>query len=162
MMANRNGPCYMRTIRSDLPILYSPSEQFEIGGAKVLKEGKDVAIMASGYMVHTCLEAVDALEKEGIYATLIDCYSMPMKPEIVSRASAENKGRILTVEDNYGGGIGDEIASIVAADPALNATVRQMTVNKMPKSGKSAEDVLEYVGLGLEDIIREVKAITAV
>jgi transketolase len=151
LMAEHPGSCYMRTLRADLPILYPPSEEFEIGGAKTLRQGKDVVIMAAGYMVHTCLKIAQELS-----ATLIDCYSIPMKPEIV--ADAAKCGRIVTVEDNYGNSLGSEVAAIVAADPKIDAVVKQLFVGKVPKSGKTADDILEYVGLGADDIKREIKA----
>ena len=159
LMAEHPGSCYMRTLRSDLPLLYSPSEQFEIGGAKTLRQGKDIAIMAAGYMVHTCLKIAQELAAAGIDATVIDCYSMPMKPEIVADAAAGNSGKIVTVEDNYGNSLGSEVAETVAADPDIDAVVKQLFVRKVPKSGKTADDILEYVGIGSGDIKREIKAI---
>ena len=159
LMAQHPGSCYMRTLRADLPLLYSPSEVFEIGGAKTLRQGKDIAIMVAGYMVHTCLKIAEELSTAGIDATLIDCYSMPMKPEIVAEAAAANSGKIVTVEDNYGNSLGSEVAAIVAGDPNIDATVKQLFVCKVPKSGKTADDILEYVGLGSDDIKREIKAI---
>ncbi|MDK1031351.1 MAG: transketolase, partial [Planctomycetia bacterium] len=53
-----DGLVYMRTLRSDLPLLYKPDEEFEIGGFKVLAEGADITLVASGYMVHEALAHV--------------------------------------------------------------------------------------------------------
>jgi len=159
LMAQHPGACYMRTLRADLPILYPPTEKFEIGGAKILRQGRDVAIMASGYMVHTCLKIVDQLAADGINASLIDCYSMPMKPQIVAEVAENNSGKIITIEDNYGNGLGSEIASIAAADPAIKAVVKQLFITRVPKSGVSADDIFEYVGIAEKDIMREIKSL---
>ena len=149
LMVDRDGACYMRTIRQDTPLLYSPDETFEIGGAKTLIRGNDVAVMASGYMVHTCKGVVEELRSAGVDASLYDCYSIPIKPEIVIEAARENKGKIITVEDNFGNGLGAEVSSIVSADPSASAVVKQIFVKRMPKSGITAEDVLDFVGMGI-------------
>ena len=149
LMVDRDGACYMRTIRQDTPLLYSPDETFEIGGAKTLIRGNDVAVMASGYMVHACKGVVEELRSAGVDASLYDCYSIPINPEIVIDAARENKGKIITVEDNFGNGLGAEISSIVSADPSASAVVKQIFVKRMPKSGITAEDVLDFVGMGI-------------
>ena len=81
LMANLDGACYQRTLRAETKMLYKPDEQFEVGGFKVLREGKDVTLVAAGYMVHECLAAADQLSKNGRRATVIDAYSMPLKTD---------------------------------------------------------------------------------
>ena len=149
LMADYNGVCYLRTIRQDLPLIYSPEEPFETGGAKLLCEGKDVAVMASGYMVHACRKVIEELSEAGVSASLYDCYSIPINPQIITEAAVNNKGKIVTVEDNYGNGLGSEITSIISADPAINAVVKQLYARRLPKSGITAEDVLDFVGMGI-------------
>lgn len=149
LMADRDGACYMRTIRQDTPLLYSPEESFSIAGAKKLCEGSDVAIMASGYMVHACKAVVEELREAGVYASLYDCYCIPINSKIVADAARENNGKIITVEDNFGNGLGAEIASIISADPSINAVVKQLFVKRIPKSGITTEDVLDFVGMGI-------------
>jgi transketolase C-terminal domain/subunit len=65
MMANLDGACYLRTLRAETKILYKPDDTFEVGGFKVLREGKDLVFVAAGYMVHECLKAADELAKQG-------------------------------------------------------------------------------------------------
>ena len=149
LMVEHKGACYLRTIRQDLPMLYHPEECFEIGGVKRIVEGKDIALLASGFMVHACRRVVEELSEAGVSASLYDCYSFPVNPSLVIDAAANNNGKIVTVEDNYGNGLGAEIASIVSADPLSNAVVKQLFVRRIPKSGITADDVLDYVGIGV-------------
>lgn len=149
LMADIKGICYMRTIRQDLPIIYSPEENFEPGGIKILKEGTDIAILASGYMVHPCRKVVDDLLDAGISASLYDCYSIPINPPAIMEVAIKNQGKIVTVEDNYGNGLGSEIMSIINQDPAINAVVKQLYVKRIPKSGITAEDVFDFAGIGI-------------
>lgn len=149
LMAELPGICYLRTIRMDLPIIYSPEETFEPGGLKTLKEGTDIAIMASGYMVHPCKKVIEDLAEAGISASLYDCYSIPVDEAAVKEAALRNQGKIVTVEDNYGNGLGSEISSVVNQDPSIDAVVKQLHVKRIPKSGISAEDVFDFAGIGI-------------
>jgi len=55
LMANIDGCCYQRALRANVKALYKPEETFEVGGFKVVREGKDLVFVAAGYMVHECL-----------------------------------------------------------------------------------------------------------
>src|SRR5205814_4511373 len=111
LMANIDGCCYQRALRAAVKTLYKPEETFEVGGFKVLREGKDVCFVTAGYMVHECLRAADELAKSGKKATVIDAYSLPMNTQAVLDIAAKSGARIITVEDNYSGGLDAEIAS---------------------------------------------------
>ena len=151
-MANADGMCYMRTHRPDVPIIYDPEETFEFGGFKHLIDGEDLAIVASGYMVHVAKKAVELLEeKAGLSATLIDAYCMPLEADEILRIGDDCRGQILVVEDNYLGGIADEITA-AAARSDLGVMVTSMVVRSIPKSCKTPEETLKLVGLTAQDI----------
>ncbi len=156
LMAEYSGAAYMRTMRPDLPILYDPSEEFEIGGTKVLREGRDVTLIASGYMVHSCLEAAKYLSDAGIEAAVIDAYSMPLRQQDILQAAQMGNGMIVTVEDNYGNSLGAAVATVIAQTSEHIAQVNQLFVDRLPKSGRSGSDVLDFLHLGLNDIVDQV------
>ncbi len=150
LMANHVGMCYMRTHRPDIPLLYSPDTAFEIGGSHVLAEGDALTIVSAGYMVHLCKQAVEALAADGIKCTLVDAYSFPLNGRPILAAAAQTGSRILCVEDNYAGGLGSAVAEIAAGQG--NVRVESMTCGRIPKSAKSPEAIMEYVGLSPKDI----------
>ncbi|MCP4708633.1 MAG: transketolase [Planctomycetes bacterium] len=153
LMANLEGICYMRTHRPDVAFLYDESETFMVGGFKQLAEGCDLLIVASGYMVHVALEALPILkEKKNISAGLIDAYSLPLETDGILKAASEQGGRILVVEDNYVGGVADEIASAVACGGG-DITVNSLYVKKIPKSTRSTGETMKMAGLSAEDIV---------
>lgn len=156
MMANMDGLCYMRTQRPDVAILYDENETFEFGGFKPLACGKDLAIVASGYMVHVAKDALKLLEKQGVSAGLIDVYSLPMKAEELVAKVAGCCGKILVVEDNFIGGFADEIAAAAAKDAKVK--VDSMFVREVPKSAKTPEDILKMVQLQASDIAAKATA----
>ena len=152
LMANVEGMCYMRTHRPDVPFIYDFDEEFTEGGFKHLIDGEDIAIVASGYMVHVAKQAVEMLEETaGLSATLIDAYSIPLDTDEILKIGDDCRGQILVVEDNFAGGIGDEICA-AAATSDLGVTVRTMYVKDMPKSAKTAAEIMEMASLSPKDI----------
>jgi transketolase len=160
-MAAFPSACYLRAVRADLPILYDEDEAFPFGGHKVLRKAGDgsrrVVLVGSGYLVHSCLKAAEALSARGTAVAVVDAYSLPMDASSVL-ALAGPGGIVLTVEDNYAGGIGSELAEAAAATPDGAPQVRALTVRNIPKSGHTAEDVLAYVHLSVDEIVRAVTA----
>lgn len=110
-----DGPVYIRFTRDEMPIFYSEDEEFEIGKGKVLREGKDISIIAIGDLLHEAIKAADELEARGISVELIDMHTLkPLDIELVEKTLAKTK-RIVTVEDhNILNGLGSAVADIVA------------------------------------------------
>jgi transketolase len=156
MMANLDGACYQRTLRAETKVLYKYDEQFEEGGFKVLREGRDACFVAAGYMVHECLKVADELGKSGRKATVIDAYGLPLKNAAqVLSVAARSGGTIVTVEDNYSGGLDAEIA-IAIAESGDDVKLKNIFVNRIPKSGREPQDVLDYLDLGSKAILQAV------
>jgi len=154
LMANLDGLCYMRTHRPDVEFLYGEDETFGFGGFKHLVDGEDLVIVSSGYMVHVCKKALEILESDdvGLSASLIDAYSIPLETDEILRIGDDCRGQILVVEDNYLGGIADEITAAAAASD-LGVMVTTLTVPRIPKSAKTPEETLKLVGLSARDIV---------
>ncbi len=151
LMANLVGCCYLRTLRAETRALYKPGDTFEVGGFKVVREGKDVTFVTAGYMVHECLKAAELLAKNGKQATVIDAYSLPLNTDEVLKIAEKTGGRIITVEDNYTGGLDAEIALAIATTGAA-IKLKNLVVNQIPKSGREPQDVLDYLHLGADAI----------
>ncbi|MFN5957504.1 MAG: transketolase, partial [Planctomyces sp.] len=145
-MAEYEGVCYMRTLRADTEFIYSDQTAFNLGGFEVLSEGRDVLLCASGYMVHEANKALDALDKAGVSATLVDLYSLPFDEDKLLDIANANGGYIVTIEDNYGGGIGSAVADALTAS-GDSFTLRQMFVRRIPKSAKTPEEVLKMCSI---------------
>ncbi len=156
-MAEYEGPCYMRTLRPNLEFLYGDNDTFRLGGHEVLSEGRDLLIVASGYMVHEANKAIEKLDTEGVDATLVDLYSIPFDPEAILDLANDNNGMVITLEDNYGGGFGSAVADVVSAS-GDGFNVQQMHVRRIPKSGRTPEEVMAYCGLSAQDIVRQALA----
>ena len=145
-MAEYEGVCYMRTARPDVEFLYNESVDFELGKFEVLTEGRDLLIISAGYMLHECNKTLDVLDKAGIDASLVDLYSLPFDNEALLDLANANGGNILTVEDNYGGGIGSAIADAVT-ESGDAFTIEQLLVRNIPGSARDEEGILSQCGL---------------
>jgi transketolase len=150
-MADYEGACYMRTARPDVELLYDDSTDFTLGGMEVLTTGRDLLIVSAGFMLHECNKALDALDKAGIDASLIDLYSLPFDADALLDVANSNGGMILTVEDNYGGSLGSAVADAVT-ESGDGFTIEQMHVRRIPKSARTVDEELEYLGLRPGDI----------
>lgn len=152
-MAEHDGACYMRTIRPDVPFLYDETTRFALGGHQVLAEGHDLLLVASGYMVHEAKKALVRLKEQGSEATLVDLYSLPFDGDAIVTLAQEHQGKVLTLEDNYGAGMGSAVADVLSEHGGA-CTLKQMYVRQIPKSGRTPDDVLRYLGLSAEDIVK--------
>jgi transketolase len=157
LMAQHRGMCYMRTHRPDVPFLYDEETRFEPGGLNVLFQGDDLALVTAGYMVHAAQEALGLLAKQGIRATLIDAYCLPINQERLLEALQRAGGNALVVEDNYGGGLGSAVAEIAARQGRLR--VATLLCRCIPKSARTASEMLDYCGVGPSQIADHARAL---
>ncbi len=155
LMTRLRGMCYMRTHRPDVPLIYEPDTPFEPGGFHVLHSGADLALVTAGYMVHVAKEAADLLAQDGINASVVDAYSLPLNAERLTEALRRTGGKALVVEDNYGG-LSGAVAEIAAA--AGNLRVATLGCQRIPRSTLTPADELDYCGVGARQIIEKARA----
>lgn len=156
--AKYHGIVYLRTTRKDTPILYENNEDFPVGGCKVLRESDNdhITIIAAGITLHEALNAYNELRKEGIFARVIDLYSIKPIDQATIHEAAQATKAIITVEDHFAeGGIGEAVRTALGA---IAVPVYSLSVRKMPKSGKP-EELLDYEEISANAIIKQVKEI---
>jgi transketolase len=111
------GPVYLRTVRCDLPPIFGPGREPDLGAATELAEGSDVALLSEGMMAHRCLEAAAILAKEGIRARVLHFGAIkPLDGEAVAKA-ARDCGSLVTVENHSRiGGLGGAVCEFLAEE----------------------------------------------
>ncbi len=147
-----NGPVYLRLGRLAVPVIYNESDySFKIGKGVVIKDGKDVTVIATGLMVHIAAEACDILEKEGIDARLIDIHTIkPIDSALIIKAAQETGAIVTAEEHNIIGGLGSMVASVTAGNQPV--PVRMVGIeDKFGKSGKP-DSLMQMYGLTAEKI----------
>lgn len=158
-IAELDGPVYMRLARLATPVFEGDMiKPFEIGKANVLREGKDVALFATGLMVNEALEASKLLEADGIDAAVINVHTIkPIDAECVTRY-AEKCEKVVTIEEHSViGGLGDAVADVLMGK--VNCKFKKIGVNdQFGQSGKAA-DVLREYGLTADQIAAKIREI---
>lgn len=157
-MADYVGPTYMRFGRLAVPIYNDEATyKFEVGKGIMIKDGKDVTIMATGLMVAEAMEAANALHEQGIDARIINIHTIkPIDRDIIVKAAKET-GKIITVEEHSViGGLGSAVGDVVLEEcpvPVIKLGVKDVFGHSGP-----AKDLLKEYGLCAENIVAVTKA----
>ncbi|MFW5632698.1 MAG: transketolase family protein, partial [Acetivibrio ethanolgignens] len=153
-----DGPVYMRFGRLAVPVINDRADyKFELGKGVVLREGKDVTIVATGLCVNESLQAAELLAAEGIEAKVINIHTIKPLDEELIVAAAKETGRVVTVEEHSViGGLGSAVCDALCASypaPVLKIGVQ----DTFGESGPALELIKKY-GLDRESIAAKVKA----
>lgn len=155
-VAEEKGPFYVRLTRVSLPDIYKEGETFNIGEGKLLREGKDITIIAEGPIVYEALCAAEILAKEGISAEVIDSYSLKPLPEELILDSLSKTRKAITAEDHsIIGGLGGAVAELISE--RLPCPLKRLGVKDIFCCSAPAPDLLKYMRLDAEGIAREVR-----
>ena len=152
------GPVYMRFGRLAVPVINdNPDYKFEMGKGIVLREGKDVTIVANGLCVAASLEAAEKLAADGIDAKVINIHTIKPLDEELIVAAAKETGKVVTVEEHSViGGLGSAVCDALAEK--CPTKVCKIGINDVfGESGPAVELVKKY-GLDADSIYEKVKA----
>lgn len=154
--AEMYGPVYLRFTRDKVPVIYDENEEFEIGKAKRLHDGTDIAIIANGDTVRLALEAAKKLEREGVSVQLLDMHTIkPLDREAVLEC-IQKCGKIITVEDhNIFNGLGSAVSEVVAEEG--EGIVRRIGIQDQFGQSAPYEKLLEINGITIENILETAK-----
>ena len=155
------GPVYLRFGRLAVPVINDEATyKFEIGKGIVLKEGKDVTIIATGLCVNEALEAAKLLAADGIDAEVINIHTIKPLDEDLVVASAQKTGKVVTVEEHSViGGLGSAVCDALSAK--VPTKVMKIGVyDCFGESGPGAELIKKYE-LDSEGIYKKVKGFMA-
>ncbi len=151
------GPVYMRFGRLAVPVINDrPDYKFELGKGVILREGKDLTIIATGLPVNNCLEAAEKLAEDGIDAKVINIHTIkPLDEELVV-AAAKETGKVVTVEEHSViGGLGSAVSDVLSE----KAPTKLMKIGINDTFGESgpALELLKKYGLDTDGIYEKIK-----
>jgi transketolase len=154
--ASRNGPVYLRLGRSGVPLITKEEDVFEIGKAVLLKDGKDVAIIACGVEVYEALCAAETLKKDNISARVINLHTIkPIDRDMIVKAAKET-GAIVTAEEHtIIGGMGSAVSEVVTQE----MPVPMEFIGVRDRFGESGDpkELFKLFGLTANDIVKAAK-----
>ena len=151
------GPVYLRFGRLAVPVINDREDyKFELGKGVVLREGKDLTIVASGLPVANCLEVAERLSAEGIEAKVINIHTIKPLDEELIVAAAKETGKVVTVEEHSViGGLGSAVCDVLSEKAPTK--VLKIGVNDVFGESGPALELLKKYGLDTDGIYEKVK-----
>ena len=151
-VAEYKGPVYVRLGRLNIPVLFDENYKFEIGKAATLREGNDVAILATGLMVSEALEAAKLLEEKGVKARVVNVSTIkPLDTETVLKAAKECKFIVTSEEHSVIGGLGSAVSEYLSE--VHPAKVVKHGIQDVFGQSADGETMLTNYGLRAKDIV---------
>ncbi len=158
-IAKHQGPVYLRFGRPVVPN-FTDENNFEIGKAILLNEGKDVSIFATGHLVWQAIESGHILAAEGIDAEIINIHTIKPLDAAAILKSVAKTGCVVTAEEHQmNGGLGDSIAQLLAQNSPL--PLEMVAVNDSFGESGTPEQLMEKYGLNAAKIVEKVRAVIA-
>ncbi len=155
--ADTKGPCYIRLSRAATPVIHEAHYRFTLGRSDLVRQGRDLTIIANGVMVSVSLDAATLLEREGIAARVVNMHTLrPVDQETIV-AAARDTGAIVTAEEHYiHGGLGGAVSQVVARCHPV--PIEMVALEGYSESAK-AEELMVKCGLTPEGVKRAALAV---
>jgi transketolase len=158
--AQYKGPVYIRLGRPKVPIIFDENYKFEIGKGIVVKEGTDVALIATGIMVGEALKAAEQLQNQGVKAAVVNISTIkPIDIETITQIAQTTRAVVTCEEHNIYGGLGSAVAEVLVE----NCPVPMERIGVKDVFGQSGKpnELMEKYGLTAKDIIEAAKKVIA-
>jgi transketolase len=149
--AATDGPVFLRISRMPVPEVHPPDYRFEIGRAALLRDGRDVTLIANGTMVWRALDAAGLLEREGIHARVVNMSTVhPIDRDAIASAAEETRAIVTVEEHSVRGGLGGAVAEVVVSTTPV--PMRILGVPGVFAPTGSAAYLFEHFGLTAQGI----------
>jgi transketolase len=129
-IAAHKGPVYMRLLRGNVPLVLDEYDyKFELGKAKLLRDGKDVLVIASGFMTMRALEVADQLRADNVDVAVLHVPTIKPLDDATILAQVKRLDRVVVVAENHSviGGLGEATASLLLRS-GVAPTFRQIAL----------------------------------
>ncbi|MCC0657276.1 transketolase family protein [Clostridioides sp. ES-S-0123-01] len=152
-----NGPVYLRLGRATTEDIHNDDYNFKIGKGEILRQGSDVAIIATGIMVSKAIKSAELLSKEGLEAMVVNISTIkPIDSELIVEV-AKNTGKVVTVEEHSViGGLGSAVTEVLSEKYPV--VVKRIGINDEFGQSGNPESLLNYYGLTVENIVSTAKS----
>ena len=158
-IADHKGPVYMRLLRGNVPLILDEyGYKFELGKAKLIRDGVDVLIISSGFMTMRALEAATALEKDRVKTAVLHVPTIkPLDVETIRREAAKT-GRMVVVAENHTivGGLGEAVAADLLRN-GITPNFRQIALPDEFLDAGALPTLHDRYGISTEAMTKRVK-----
>ena len=159
-IAKHTGPVYLRFGRPKMPNFTPIDQEFVIGQALKMVEGKDVTIIATGHMVWKAIEASAILREKGIEADVIDIHTIkPLDKDTIMESILKTRCAVTAEEHQKFGGMGETVAGFLARN--FPTPIEMVGMNDLFGESGKPEELLEKYGMGTKDIVNAAELVLA-
>lgn len=158
LASQHEGPAFLRLTRQKLDPVHDEDYRFEFGKAQTVRDGGDIALVATGALVQECLKAADMLAEDGISARVLNVHTLqPFDVEAIVTAARETE-HVLSAEDhNVNGGLGSAVAEAIA-EGGVGAKLARVGLRSFGESGSQSE-LYEKYGLSAPRVADAARAL---
>jgi transketolase len=151
-----DGPCYIRIRRNGEKNIHNEIPAFSIGKGIIIKDGSDITLIGSGWILKNILDATELLEKAGISVRIISMHTVqPIDCDLILQ-SAQQTGSIISIEDQNTYGLGARVAMTLASSPYNTTQFKALGLTKDYYDGVGSEDYhLQKTHLTADCIFKE-------
>jgi transketolase len=161
IVAECDGPVYLRISRAGALPIHQPGSPLQIGKGRILREGSDLTIVAMGAMTGRSLAAVEVLAREGIHARLLEMHTLkPLNDELLILAAVETGAIVTAEEHNIIGGLGSAAAETLAENcpvPLERVGIRDYFC----PTGKDLDKLMDACGLSVNAVVEAARHVVA-
>jgi len=159
-IAAHQGPVYMRLLRGNVPLVLDEyNYKFELGKAKMLREGSDVLVISSGFMTMRTLEVAKQLEADNVKVAVLHCPTIKPLDEATILAEVRKPGRLVVVAENHSvvGGLGEAVASLLLREGAAPAKFRMLALPDAFLDAGALPTLHDRYGISAEKMSKRIK-----
>ena len=155
-IAEKDGFYWVRTMRKNAEKIYEDGSTFEIGKGNILRDGKDITLIANGIMVSEALKAADKLEKDGHSVAVIDMFTLkPIDKDLIIKY-AKQTGKIVTCENHsIHTGLGSAVAEVLSENYPVK--MKRVGINERYGQVGTLDFLMKEYGLTSDNIYEEAK-----
>jgi len=160
-IAEHKGPVYMRLLRGNVPLVLDEYDyQFELGKAKILREGADVLVISSGFMTMRSLEVAKQLEADKVNVAVLHCPTIKPLDEATILAEVRKPGRLVVVTENHSivGGLGEAVASLLMREGVMPVKFRMLALPDAFLDAGALPTLHDRYGISAEKMNSRIKA----
>ncbi|MFQ5996171.1 MAG: transketolase family protein [Dehalococcoidales bacterium] len=154
LVAKHQGPVYVRISRAEMPIIFDDDHKVEIGKGVVVRNGRDVTLIANGHMLSRSLEAADLLSSQGIDARVVNIHTVKPLDVPLLRKCAQETGAVVTVEEHsIIGGLGSAVAEVLVRECPVPVEMVGIA-DKFAETSRDFDALLDQYGMSAADIVK--------
>jgi transketolase len=159
-IAAHKGPVYMRLLRGNVPLVLDEyGYKFELGKAKLLRDGADVLVISSGFMTMRSLEVARQLEDDKISVAVLHCPTIKPLDEASILAEVRKSGRLVVVAENHSivGGLGEAVAGLLLREGAAPSKFKMLGLPDAFLDAGALPTLHDRYGISAEKVAKSLK-----